>query len=90
MLTAAGLAWLVATPSGQQMLAFARPFPSCPASSGSIEGGFFDLTITDLSYEMPGLTAGADRITLRSTGTRSSPSAASPLRSSRSCTRTAY
>ena len=33
--------------------------------AGSIEGGFFDLTITDLSYEMPGLTAGADRITLR-------------------------
>ena len=65
VLTAAGLAWLVATPSGQQML-LRTALPLVPGlKAGSIEGGFFDLTITDLSYEMPGLTAGADRITLR-------------------------
>ena len=65
VLTAAGLAWLVATPSGQQML-LRTTLPLVPGlKAGSIEGGFFDLTITDLSYEMPGLTAGADRITLR-------------------------
>ena len=61
VLTAAGLAWLVATPSGQQML-LRTALPLVPGlKAGSIEGGFFDLTITDLSYEMPGLTAGADR-----------------------------
>ena len=65
VLTAAGLAWLVATPSGQQTL-LRTALPLVPGlKAGSIEGGFFDLTITDLSYEMPGLTAGADRITLR-------------------------
>ena len=49
VLTAAGLAWLVATPSGPQML-LRTALPLVPGlKAGSIEGGFFDLTITDLS-----------------------------------------
>ena len=60
-----GLAWLVATTPGQQAL-LRTVLPMVPGlKAESIDGGFFDLAITGLSYEMPGLAAGADRITLK-------------------------
>ena len=65
VLTAAGLAWLVVTPSGQQTL-LRTALPLVPGlKADSIEGHFFDLSITNVAYEMPGLSVGADRITLK-------------------------